>query len=88
MGRRITSAGIGSPGSIGSPSTLKMRPSVEGPTGTEIAAPVSSASAPRCRPSVESSARQRTQLLPRCCWTSVTSVLVAPFSAIETLTAL
>ena len=60
--------------SIGSPSTLNMRPSVFGPTGTEIAAPVSSARDSRRRPSVESIARQRTQLLPRCCCTSVTSV--------------
>ncbi len=33
------------------------------------------AEAPRWRPSVESRARQRTQLLPRCCWTSVMRVL-------------
>ena len=52
------------------PSTLKIRPSVAWPTGTEIGAPVSSTSAPRGRPSVESIATARTRSFPRCCWTS------------------
>ena len=58
--------------SSASPSTLKSRPSVSGPTGTVIGAPVSTTSAPRRRPSVEFIARQRTQLLPRCALTSAT----------------
>ena len=57
----------------GSPRTLKSRPRQGSPTGTEIGAPVSTATAPRRRPSVVSIARQRTQLFPRCCWTSTIS---------------
>ncbi len=38
--------------STGSPSTFSTRPSVSGPTGTEIGAPVSMTVMPRCRPSV------------------------------------
>ena len=83
MGQRVMSAGIASPGSSGSPTTLKIRPRVCGPTGTVIGPPESSAEAPRASPSVESSARQRTQLLPRCCCTSVMSV-PAPFISIST----
>ena len=56
--------------SIGSPRTLKTRPSVSGPTGTLIGAPRSTASVPRARPSVVLIATVRTQLLPRCCCTS------------------
>ena len=59
--------------SMGWPSTSKTRPSVTGPTGTVIGAPVSTAFAPRARPSVVVMATARTQLLPRCCWTSHTS---------------
>ena len=62
-------ASTSSPSSIGSPRTLKMRPRVGSPTGTEIGA--------RCprrpraaSPSVESMATARTRSLPRCCWTS------------------
>ena len=73
MPRRSTSAGSGSPRSIGSPSRLKMRPSVTSPTGTEIGAPVSTTSRPRERPSVVSIATARTRSSPRCCWTSQTS---------------
>ena len=60
--------------SMGSPSTSKTRPSVTSPTGTVIGAPVSRTSAPRGRPSVVVMATARTQLLPRCCWTSQMSV--------------
>ena len=49
--------------SIGSPSTLKMRPSVSGPTGTVIGAPVSHASMPRRRPSVVAMATARTHVV-------------------------
>src|SRR3954451_20257037 len=59
--------------SIGRPRTSNTRPSVAGPTGTLIGAPVSCASAPRASPSVVVIATARTQLLPRCCWTSHTS---------------
>src|SRR5215207_5824267 len=70
--RSLTS--IGSPSSITSPSTLKMRPSVTLPTGTVIGPPVSTTSIPRARPSVASIATARTRSSPRCCWTSQTSV--------------
>ena len=56
-----------------SPSTLKTRPSVSGPTGTLMGAPRSTASMPRASPSVVLMATVRTQLLPRCCWTSQTT---------------
>ncbi len=61
--------------STGSPMTLMMRPSVSGPTGTVIGAPVSVAGWPRTRPSVESMATVRTVFSPRCCATSSTSRL-------------
>ena len=61
--------------SIASPMTLTMRPSVSGPTGIEIGAPVSTASWPRTRPSVESIAMVRQDCSPRCCATSRTRVL-------------
>ncbi len=69
------SACTGSPSSIGSPSTLKIRPSVSSPTGTLIGAPVSTTSSPRARPSVASIAIARTWLSPRCCCTSATSLV-------------
>jgi hypothetical protein len=50
--------------------TLMMRPSVCGPTGTRIGAPVSRTSMPRTSPSVLSMAMQRTVFSPRCCATS------------------
>jgi len=52
--------------SIVSPVRLKIRPRQPSPTGTEIGAPVSTASMPRTRPSVESIAMQRTMLSPTC----------------------
>ena len=58
------------PRSIGSPSRLKMRPSVTSPTGTVIGPPVSTTSMPRARPSVVSIATARTRSSPRCCCTS------------------
>src|SRR3954464_7499423 len=58
--------------SIGSPSRLKMRPSVTLPTGTVMGPPVSTTSMPRARPSVESIATARTRSSPRCCCTSQT----------------
>jgi hypothetical protein len=62
----------GSFSSTGSPITLRMRPSVPSPTGTEIGLPVSLTSWPRTRPSVVSMAMVRTELSPRCCATSST----------------
>jgi hypothetical protein len=58
--------------STGSPTTLMMRPSISGPTGTVIGPPVSTTVWPRTRPSVESIAMQRTVFSPRCCATSRT----------------
>ena len=52
--------------------TLRMRPSVSGPTGTVIGLPVSTAFSPRTRPSVVSMAMVRTVDSPRCCATSST----------------
>src|SRR5580693_7643439 len=63
---------IGPRSSIGSPITLMMRPSVSGPTGTEIGAPVSMTSWPRTRPSLTSIAMVRTVDSPRCWATSST----------------
>src|SRR3954471_2970565 len=74
--RTLTS--ISSPSSIGSPSRLKMRPSVTSPTGTVIGPPVSSTSIPRARPSVVSMATARTRSSPRCCCTSHTSTPASP----------
>ncbi len=70
---RLTAAVTAPLLSIGWPRTSKTRPRVTSPTGTVIAAPVSTASPPRARPSVVVIATVRTQLLPRCCWTSHTS---------------
>ena len=75
IGQRSPSAGSLSPRSIVSPSTLKMRPSVCSPTGTEIGSPVSTTSSPRERPSVESIATARMRSSPRCCCTSAISVV-------------
>ena len=47
-------------------------------SGTSMAAPVSSTSMPRTKPSVVSMATQRTVFSPKCCATSSTSVL-SPF---------
>src|ERR687888_1402211 len=69
IGQRSTSPGA-SFLSIGSPITFQSRPSVSLPTGTLIGPPVSTTSAPRASPSVESIATARTRSSPRCCWTS------------------
>ena len=58
--------------SIGSPSRLKMRPSVPAPTGTVIGPPVSRTRVPRASPSVASMATARMRSSPRCCCTSST----------------
>ena len=61
------------------PSTLNTRPRVASPTGTLIGAPVSSASMPRVKPSVELIAIQRVTLSPKCCITSTTkSISMSP----------
>ena len=46
--------------------TFMIRPSVAGPTGTEMAWPVSVTDWPRVRPSVVSMAMVRTVFSPRC----------------------
>ena len=73
MGQRSTPC-TGALLSMGWPSRLNTRPRHSSPTGTEIGAPVSVASVPRCRPSVEDIATQRTTLSPMCCATSATMV--------------
>src|SRR5919109_1093401 len=70
IGQRSVPSGAGSFLSIGSPITFQSRPSVVSPTGTVIGPPVSTTSAPRASPSVESIATARTRSSPRCCWTS------------------
>ena len=69
------SALIGPTSSIGRPSTSMMRPSVAGPTGTDIGAPVFDTIMPRRRPSEEPSAMVRTLPSPSCCCTSSVSSL-------------
>ena len=73
MGRR-RSASTGPLPSIGSPTTLNMRPSVASPTGIVIGAPVFQASIPREMPSVAESAMQRATPPPVCCTVSSTTV--------------
>jgi len=53
-------AWMAGPLSTGSPTTLRIRPSVSGPTGIEIGAPVSFTVIPRRSPSVEAMATVRT----------------------------
>ena len=77
IGKRAAFFGAGSP-SIGSPTTLNMRPSAASPTGTLMAAPVSVTSASRARPAVSCIAIQRTRFSPRCCATSSVSVCSLP----------
>ena len=60
----------GSP-SMGSPSTLNMRPSVFSPTGTRIPCPVAVTVSPRASPSLPAIITQRTVLFSRCCSTSM-----------------
>ena len=74
----VVSAAIGPASSIGSPMTFMMRPSVAGPTGTVMPAPVSTTSWPRVRPSVVSMAMARTVFSPRCWATSSTRRKGAP----------
>src|SRR4051794_7506250 len=73
--RRLVMTGPRS--STGSPITLRVRPSVSGPTGIMIGLPVSTTSAPRTSPSVVSIATVRTVFSPRCCATSSTRVRAA-----------
>ena len=68
--------------STGSPSTFSTRPSVAGPTGTEIGAPVSITSMPRCKPSVGFIATVRTRPSPRCCSTSATMSIFSPVGSV------
>ncbi len=74
--------------SIGSPSTLNIRPSVLSPTGTVIGAPVETASIPLTSPSVGPMAIHLTVSSPKCCATSIVSsvpsvlvILTASFSS-------
>jgi hypothetical protein len=64
------SAFTGPRSSTGSPVTSNTRPITPSPTGTEIGAPVSWTRTPRRKPSVPDIEIARTQLSPRCCWTS------------------
>ena len=65
VNRKCCSASTGPRPSRSLPSTSNKRPRVASPTGTVIGAPVSTASMPRTRPSVDSIAMQRTTLSPR-----------------------
>ena len=64
------------------------RPSVAGPTGIEIGAPVSIAFMPRCMPSVGFIATVRTRFSPRCCSTSTMTSIVCAEPPPTTRTAL
>jgi hypothetical protein len=77
---RSVPSGAGPCSSIGSPMTFQRRPRVAAPTGTVIGDPVSTQTAPRARPSVESIATARTRSSPRCCCTSAISVRAVPSS--------
>src|SRR3954467_4491013 len=70
-----------------SPVTFQTWPLVMSPTGTEIGAPVSRTSVPRCMPSVGLSAMQRTMLSPMCRATSMVMVVVLPPTVVSTRTA-
>ena len=72
--RRLT----GPSSSTGSPMTFSTRPSVPGPTGTEMGPPVSTAFMPRTMPSVGSMLTQRTRFSPRCCSTSTMTSIGTP----------
>ncbi len=71
MGENLV-APTGPASSTGSPTTLRMRPSVSLPTGIMMGLPVSLTSVPRVSPSVESMAMARTVDSPRCWATSRT----------------
>ena len=71
---RVFSASTGPLPSIGSPTTLNIRPRVPLPTGMRIVSPVLTASMPREMPSVDESAMLRTLPSPICCTTSSTTV--------------
>ena len=58
--------------SMGSPSTLNMRPSTFSPTGTEIGPPMEVTSMPRPMPSLGESIKHRTVSRPMCWATSMT----------------
>ena len=53
---------------------MNIRPNVSSPTGTDIGAPVATASMPLTRPSVGPMAIHLTVSSPRCCATSITSL--------------
>ena len=74
--RRVALTGPSS--STGSPMTFSTRPSVPGPTGTEMGPPWSTAFMPRTMPSVASMLTQRTRFSPRCCSTSTMTSIGAP----------
>src|SRR5688572_10295366 len=76
MGIVFPGSGTGPLPSIVSPSTLKMRPRPCSPTGTAMGRPVSSASMPRIRPSVDDMATQRTTLSPM--WSAASMVTLMP----------
>src|ERR1700694_3158692 len=73
IGHRFVPAGLGS-SSIAFPITLKRRPSVSTPTGTEMGEPVACTGSPRRIPSVESIPMHRTTLSPMSDATSSTTL--------------
>ena len=58
--------------SMGSPSTLNIRPNTPSPTGTEMGPPQGFTSMPRPIPSLGESMKQRTVSPPMCWATSMT----------------
>ena len=82
------SALTGPRSSTGFPVTSNTRPMTPSPTGTEIGPPVSVTSQPRLRPSVPDIEIVRTQLSPRCCWTSRVSLTGCFWTSYSTVSAL
>ena len=85
MGQRSVISMVEGSASSTSPVTFQTWPLVMSPTGTEIGAPVSRTSAPRCMPSVGFSAMQRTMLSPMCSATSMVMVVVVPPTVVSTM---
>ncbi len=88
IGHRWTSSppSSGPASSTGSPSTFRIRPSAGAPTGTEMAAPVSTTSIPRMMPSVEDIATARTCPRPMCCCTSAVILKASPAASVPSST--
>ena len=88
IGQRSVISTVDGSTSKTSPVVFHTWPLVTSPTGTEMAAPVSRTSAPRCMPSVGFSAIARTMLSPMCSATSMVIGRVSPATVVSTSSAL